>query len=97
MRSKTMWGTMSTALLPVVLLMMLGWFGGQRGYFRQADVGVMATLVMRYALPCSLFIGALKTPPERIQNLPFILCMTFGFVGTYVLPCWPGVITIGRG
>ncbi|QBJ79747.1 transporter [Aquitalea sp. USM4] len=85
-----MWGTMSTALLPVVLLMLLGWFGGQRGYFRQADVGVMATLVMRYALPCSLFIGALKTPPERIQNLPFILCMTFGFVGTYVLALLAG-------
>lgn len=77
--------TMSTALLPVVLLMILGWFGGQRGYFRQADVGVMATLVMRYALPCSLFIGALRTPPERIQNLPFILCMMFGFIATYLV------------
>jgi len=77
--------TMSAALLPVIILMLLGWLGGRQAYFRQADVSVLATLVMRYALPAALFLGALTTPPERIQNLPFIQCMLFGFIATYVL------------
>ncbi|MEE7560472.1 AEC family transporter, partial [Xanthomonas sp. Kuri4-2] len=80
-----MFTTMTTALLPVVILMFLGWFGGRRGHFQRADVSVMATLVTRYALPVSLFLGALNTPPEKLGNLPFVACMTFGFVGTYLI------------
>lgn len=76
---------MSTALLPVVILMFLGWLGGKKGYFKREDVSVLAAFVTRYALPFSLFLGALRTPPQKLQNLPFLWCMLFGFVGTYVL------------
>lgn len=77
--------TMGTALLPVVILMLLGWLGGRRGHFQRADVAVLATFVTRYALPLSLFLGALRTPPQKLQNLPFVACMLFGFLGTYAI------------
>ncbi len=80
-----MFAVMTGALLPVVFLMFLGWLGGRKGYFRREDVNVFAALVMRFALPFSLILGALNTPPEKLQNLSFILCMAFGFVGTYIL------------
>ncbi|WP_029005704.1 AEC family transporter [Azorhizobium doebereinerae] len=80
-----MFTVMSGALVPVVFLMFLGWLGGWKGYFKREDVNVFAALVMRFALPFSLFLGALNTPPEKLQNLPFILCMLFGFVGTYAI------------
>lgn len=83
---------MTKALLPVIFLMFLGWMGGRKGYFKQTDVNVFAALVMRYALPCALFLGALRTSPERLQNLPFILCLVFGFVATYVIALVAGLL-----
>lgn len=80
-----MFTALSGALVPVIFLMFLGWLGGYKGYFKREDVGVFAALVMRFALPFSLFLGALSTPPEKLQNLPFIFCMVLGFVGTYVI------------
>jgi len=76
---------LTEALAPVVFLLFLGWLGGYLGYFKREDVSVFAALVMRFALPFSLFLGALNTPPEKLQNVPFILCMVFGFAGTYAL------------
>lgn len=87
-----MFAIMTTALAPVVLLMFLGWLGGHKQYFKGADVQVLAALVMRFALPCALFLGALRTPPERLQNLPFIYCMTFGFVLTYAVGLLAGLL-----
>ena len=87
-----MFGIMTKALTPVVFLMILGWFGGRKSYFKQADVSVLAALVMRYALPCTLFLGALKTSPERLQNLPFIFCLIFGFVATYAVALAVGLL-----
>jgi predicted permease len=87
---------MTSALAPVVVLMFLGWLGGRKRYFQGADVQVMAALVMRFALPCALFLGALRTPPERLQNLPFIYCMTFGFVVTYAVALAAGRLLFGH-
>lgn len=86
-----MFNTIAIALLPVVLIMLLGLHAGKKEYFKPSDVNVLATLVMRYALPCSLFIGALNTPAQKVDNVPFILCMLFGFVVTYVL-----ALAVGR-
>ena len=83
--------TMGTALLPVVILMLLGWLGGRRGHFQRADVAVLATFVTRYALPFSLFLGALRTPPQKLQNLPFVACMLFGFLGMLLPEEWDGL------
>lgn len=80
-----MFEMMGTALLPVVILMGLGWLGGRKGYFARADVSVLAAFVTRYALPFSLFLGALRTPPHKLGNLPFLWCMLFGFLGTYAI------------
>jgi len=87
-----MFTALSGALAPVVFLMFLGWLGGYKGYFKRSDVSVFAALVMRYALPFSLFMGALNTPPDKLHNIPFILCLVFGFVGTYVLALFAGLV-----
>jgi predicted permease len=36
---------------------------------KHADAGVLATLVLRFALPFSLFEGAVKTSPDKLDNL----------------------------
>lgn len=80
-----MFSLLGSALLPVVILMFLGWGGGKKGYFKRQDVSVFATFVTRYALPFSLFLGALKTDPEKLENVPFFLCILFGFLSTYII------------
>jgi hypothetical protein len=42
---------------------------GRIGLLKHADAGVLATLVLRFALPFSLFEGAVKTSPDKLDNL----------------------------
>jgi len=47
--------------------------------------------VIRFALPFSLFEGAVKTAPEKLGNLGFALCLIFGLMGTYLI-----ALAVGR-
>lgn len=46
------------SLFPLVFIMLLGWLSGKLGYTRREDASVLATVVIRFALPFHLFIGA---------------------------------------
>jgi malonate transporter len=52
---------------------------------------VLATLVIRFALPFALFEGAVKTSPDKLHNVGFALCLTLGLMGTYLL-----ALAVGR-
>ncbi|KEA53453.1 MULTISPECIES: AEC family transporter [Mangrovibacter] len=74
-----------SSLFPLVFIMVLGWLSGKLGYTRREDASVLATVVIRFALPLHLFMGALKTDPEKIQNLPFMAVLVFGLMGSWLL------------
>ena len=57
------------SLFPLVFIMLLGWLSGKLGYTRREDANVLATVVIRFALPFHLFIGALNTDPGKIKNM----------------------------
>ncbi|WP_028535069.1 AEC family transporter [Paludibacterium yongneupense] len=80
-----MLNAMLTALFPVAFIITLGWIGGNRGYFQHSDATTLATLVMRFALPFSLFLGAIHTTPDKLQNVPFVLTMILGLMGTFLI------------
>jgi predicted permease len=67
--------------------MLLGWLSGKLGYTRREDANVLATVVIRFALPFHLFIGALNTDPGKIKNMTFmaVLVVGNGFVFTDVI------------
>ncbi len=73
------------SLFPLVFIMFLGWLSGKLGYSRREDANVLATVVIRFALPFHLFIGALNTDPEKIKNLPFMAVLVIGLMGSYLL------------
>lgn len=73
------------SLFPLVFIMLLGWLSGKLGYSRREDANVLATVVIRFALPFHLFVGALNTDPEKIQNLPFMAVLVIGLMGSYLL------------
>ncbi len=73
------------SLFPLVFIMLLGWMSGKLGYSKREDANVLATVVIRFALPFHLFVGALNTDPEKIQNLPFMAVLVIGLMGSYLL------------
>ncbi|ANB72190.1 transporter [Paraburkholderia phytofirmans OLGA172] len=83
--------TILNGLLPVAFVIMLGWLAGRIGLLKHTDADVLATLVIRFALPFALFEGAVKTSPDKLNNVAFALCLTLGLMGTYVT-----VLVVGR-
>ena len=77
--------TILNGLLPVAFVILLGWFAGRIGLLKHDDAGVLATLVIRFALPFALFEGAVKTSPDKLHNVGFALCLTLGLMGTYLI------------
>ena len=65
--------------------MLLGWLSGKLGYSRREDASVLATVVIRFALPFHLFIGALNTHPDKIKNFTFMAVLVIGLMGSYFL------------
>lgn len=73
------------SLFPLVFIMLLGWLSGKLGYTRREDASVLATVVIRFALPFHLFIGALNTHPDKIKNFTFMAVLVIGLMGSYFL------------
>lgn len=72
------------ALFPLVFIMVMGWLSGKLGYMKREDANVLASVVIRFALPFHLFIGALNTAPEKIQNMSFMAVLVIGLMGSYL-------------
>lgn len=73
------------SLFPLVFVMLLGWMSGKLGYTRREDASVLATVVIRFALPFHLFIGALNTDPNKMKNFSFMAVLAIGLMGSYLL------------
>jgi malonate transporter len=52
---------------------------------------VLATLVVRFALPFALFYAAATTPADKIINVSLALCLTFGLMSSYLIALALGV------
>jgi malonate transporter and related proteins len=77
--------TILNGLLPVAFVIILGWLSGRVGLLKHDDAGVLATLVIRFALPFALFYAAVTTPANKIIDPGLALCLTFGLMGSYLI------------
>jgi malonate transporter len=77
--------TILNGLLPVAFAITLGWLSARLGLLKHDDAGVLATLVIRFALPLALFFAAATTPADKIINVGLALCLTFGLMSSYLL------------
>ena len=82
--------TILTGLMPVAFGIALGWLAGWTGMLKHADADVLATLVIRIALPFALFAGAVHTSPDKLANWDLALCLTFGLMGGYLIALFVG-------
>ena len=78
--------TIVTALLPIVVTLLLGYFAGSRHDFSQDQASVLNRMVMLYALPLLLFTGILNTPLSEIsKSMDVFLWISIGMVGGFIL------------
>jgi predicted permease len=71
-----------TALLPLVVVLGLGYLAGWRHDFSGDGATVLNRMVMTYALPLSLFAGLAATPRERLfGDGPLLLWIAVGMGG----------------
>ena len=88
--------TILNGLLPVAFVVALGWVSGRFGILKHADAGVIATYVIRFALPFSLFEGARSTPPGQLLNFGLMATLALGIVGNFVLALALGKYVFGH-
>lgn len=78
--------TIITALLPIVVTLLLGYFAGHRHDFNKDQATILNRMVMLYALPLLLFAGILSTPlKEIINNIDVFIWIFIGMVAGFLL------------
>lgn len=69
-----MFSTIISALLPVVITLLLGYFAGRHHDFTPDQADVLTRLVLLYALPADLFVGMATTKRSAlIADIPLIV------------------------
>lgn len=72
------------ALLPIAVILLLGYFAGARRDFNQEQAGVFNEMVMLYALPLCLFSSIVMIPFDQIvEQKDLAVGLFFGMIALY--------------
>ena len=82
--------TILNGLLPVAFAVALGWLAGRLRVLKHDDARVIATYVIRFALPFSLFDGARRAAPSDLLNYRLVGALAVGICGTYMIAAFVG-------
>ncbi len=78
--------TATTVVLPVFLVLALGYFAGRTRKFDPDQVAGLNELVLDYALPAMLFVATVKTPRERLLSEgAYALALLIAIVGLFLV------------
>jgi predicted permease len=81
-----MFTTILSALLPVVLTMMLGYFAGRHHDFTPEHADILNRLVLLYALPADLFVGMATTKRSNlVASVPLIVTVVCTIVLSFAI------------
>ncbi|MBL8906501.1 MAG: AEC family transporter [Rhizobiales bacterium] len=84
--------TSLSVLLPVLFVILLGYWAGRSHRFDADQVKGINALVLDFAFPALMFVGISSTTRrEMLAEMPFLLALFIGFAGFYVL-----ALLIGR-
>ena len=84
--SHTMLTTIIGALLPIVVILLLGFFSGWHKDFTGDQATILNRMVMLYALPLLLFGSTVSISRTRLlENVPLALAVAAGMVGSFLV------------
>lgn len=89
-------GLVVTALAPILFVVGLGWLAGATKAMPGEASGYLATFVVRYALPISLFLAAAKASPAEMFNPGFLATLGIGLIVPYVISFFTARLAFGR-
>src|ERR1700677_3494866 len=79
-----MLNTVLGALLPITVILLMGFFSGWHKDFDGAQAAILNRVVMLYALPLLLFAGTVTVPRAvLVQDVPLALGIVGGMLGSY--------------
>src|SRR5262245_9209619 len=78
--------TSFSVLLPVLFVILLGYWAGRSRRFDTDQVRGINALVLDFAFPALMFVGISSTTrSEMFAEVPFLVALFIGFAGFYVL------------
>src|ERR1700758_571931 len=82
----TIAATIISALLPIVVTMLLGFWAGWDGDFVGEQASVLTRMVLRYALPLNLFASIIgMSPVEVLSQDRRVVIILLGMLGSYAV------------
>ncbi|WP_136656807.1 AEC family transporter [Nitratireductor sp. XY-223] len=75
-----------TILMPIFVIMALGYASGRLGILGDNSAAILNRFVTHFSLPLLLFGALAGSPLERIFNLPFVVSLGTAAVVCFVLP-----------
>src|SRR5579862_8316862 len=80
-----------TILIPVLFVLLLGYFAWRAKAFDAEQVTGINELALDFALPASLFVGIVSLPRAQLmQDASLVLALLVGLIGLYVAALFIG-------
>jgi predicted permease len=80
-------------LVPVLFVVLLGYFAGRARKFNADQVSGINGLTLNFALPASLFVGIVDIPRATLaQDGGFFLAVVAGLIGIYLMSLIVGLL-----
>jgi predicted permease len=74
-----------SALVPVAVVILLGYFAGRSKIINSDGAKVLSTVVVNFALPCALFVAIFGFSPSQFENIPYVLTLLVGITLPFFL------------
>src|ERR1700739_1842421 len=79
-------GDILNIILPIFSVLLLGYAAGRANQFDSHQVAGINELVLKFALPASLFVGTVSVPrTQLLQETPLLVAMLVSLVGLYIV------------
>jgi predicted permease len=73
------------ALAPVAFVIALGFLAGKNKLISQDGAKSLSTVVVNFALPCTLFVSIFSFSPAQFENIPYVLTLTIGIALPFLI------------
>jgi len=70
-----MFNLILSALVPVAVVVLLGYLAGRSKLVNQDGAKSLSTVVVNFALPCALFVAIFGFSPSQFENIPYVVTL----------------------
>lgn len=87
-----MFNLILSALAPVALVILLGYFAGRSKLINNDGAKSLSTVVVNFALPCALFVSIFSFSPSQFENVPYVLTLLISIALPFLVALFLGLV-----